>query len=287
MRKLLVVLLALLVLAGCSSNVTKVSNPDEEIISGSTGYTKQELFEAMKLGDYSSIILADLAERIAGFEEIDTEEFEEELEESLLSLQESYGDSYSTIMSYYGGESSYRTSYIYSHLVEALTERYVEYNFDDFVEEYEPVLAIMQSFDDQDEAQAMIDNINDGMTFEEASEEAGIETTATETVYTTSSDIDSQIWSWLSTAEVGLCDSPVVVLTDTTDDDGNVTTTYTYYVIEVIAIDADEFYDEFYSSISGDITTTEVFNYYFTKYTIEVYDQDVYDYLSENYEGIN
>lgn len=287
MRKLVVVLLALLVLTGCGSSVTEVSNPDEEIISGSTSLTRQELYELMKLSDYSTIILIDLAERIAGFEGVDVDTIEEEFDEALVSLQETYGDSYDSIMSLYGGESSYRLTYLYSELLEALTEKYVEYNFDDLAAEYEPVLVLLQEFEDETEAQAMIDNINSGMTFAEASEEAGIETAATETVYTANSDLDTELLELFADGEVGLVDEPVVVTTESTDDDGNETTTYTYYVVEIVSIDASEFFDEFYSSISGDITTAVVFNYYFSKYTIEVYDQDVYDYLSENYEGIN
>ncbi len=287
MRKLLVVLLALLVLTGCSSNVTQVSDPDEEIISGAATYTKQELFEAMKVSDYSSIILADIAERIARFEGMDLDELEEELEETLVAMEESYGDYYTTIMSYYGGEDYYRLSYTYSYALDYLTELYVEYNYEDFVAEYEPVLVLLQSFDDETEAQTMIDNINSGMTFAEASEEAGFTSTPEETVYTTASDIDEQLMEWFAECEVGLVDTPVVITSESTDDDGETTTSYRYYVIEVISVDADEFFDEFYSSISSDIDTVDIFNYYFAKYTIEVYDQDVYDLLSETYEGIN
>lgn len=288
MKKILVALLALLMLAGCSSEVTSVSDPDTVIISGDgVNYTKQDLFIDMKNGDITSILIADLTERIAGFEEIDMTEVEREVSSYFEELRTTYGDQYESMMDYYGGEESFRETMVSSYTLDALVEKYCDYHYDELVTEYVPVLVKMQSFDDEEAATKMIADINGGMTFEEACTEAGIDAVAGETVYTTASDIDEQLKNWFKDCEVGLTQTPVVVMTDSTDSEGVVTTTNTYYVIDVIANDANDFKEEFYRTIASDITTETVFNYYFEKYTIEVYDQDIYELLSKKYEGIN
>lgn len=287
MKKILAIICALFVLAACSDQQTLVSDGSTAVIDGDgIVYTKQDLFEDLKKNDFSSIIRADLTERLANFEEIDLETINGKVEDYFTELKAQYADSYETMMSYYGGEESFRETITSSYLLDALIKKYCDYNFDSLVQEYSPVLAKVQSFSDEDKAKTMIENINNGMSFEEACEEAGVSTVPTETVYTTASDIDSQLKDWFYDCEVGLSASPVVVLTDTTGSDGAVTTTKSYYVIEVLEKDANEFKDEFYSSIGSELDTTSVFNYYFNKYNVEVYDQSVYEVLSETYEGI-
>ncbi len=289
MKKILAVLFALVLLAGCGSNAqTMVSDPDTVIISGNDiTYTKQDLFNDLKKNDVTSVIRADLTNRIAGFEEIDMDEVTTKVNDYFEELKTQYADSYDSMLSYYGGEESFRKTIESSYTLDALLKKYCDYNLDSLVSEYTPVLAKMQSFSTQEEAQAMIDNIQNGMSFDDACTEAGITTLPTETVYLSTSDIDTQLIDYLSDSAVGVSEYPVVVLTDSTNDNGEVATTETYYVIETINRDVEEFKDEFYSAIGSEIDTTDVFNYYFNKYNIEVYDQDVYEALSSQYEGIN
>ncbi len=288
MKKVLALLCALVLLAGCSSDAkTLVSDPDTVIISGDgITYTKQDLFDDLKKNDISGVLRADLTERIASFEGIDMTEIETDVSSYFEELRTQYADSYETMMDYYGGEESFRDTIRSSYTLDALVRKYCDYNIDELLTDYSPVLARMQSFSTQEEAQAFIDNVNGGMTFDEACEAAGVETIPTETVYLSTSDIDSALIDYLSTSEVGISEYPVVVLNDNTDDDGEVTTTETYYAIETVSRDVEEFKDQFYSTVGSKIDTTDVFNYFFNKYNVEVFDQDVYETLSSEYEGI-
>ena len=288
MKKVLALLCALVLLAGCSSDAkTLVSDPDTVIISGDgITYTKQDLFDDLKKNDISGVLRADLTERIASFEGIDMTEIETDVSSYFEELRTQYADSYETMMDYYGGEESFRDTIRSSYTLDALVRKYCDYNIDELLTDYSPVLARMQSFSTQEEAQTFIDNINGGMTFDEACEAAGVETIPTETVYLSTSDIDSALIDYLSTSEVGISEYPVVVLNDNTDDDGEVTTTETYYAIETVSRDVEEFKDQFYSTVGSKIDTTDVFNYFFNKYNVEVFDQDVYETLSSEYEGI-
>ncbi len=288
MKKVLALLCALVLLAGCSSDAkTLVSDPDTVIISGDgITYTKQDLFDDLKKNDISGVLRADLTERIASFEGVDMTEIETDVSSYFEELRTQYADSYETMMDYYGGEESFRDTIRSSYTLDALVRKYCDYNIDELLTDYSPVLARMQSFSTQEEAQAFIDNVNGGMTFDEACEAAGVETIPTETVYLSTSDIDSALIDYLSTSEVGISEYPVVVLNDNTDDDGEVTTTETYYAIETVSRDVEEFKDQFYSTVGSKIDTTDVFNYFFNKYNVEVFDQDVYETLSSEYEGI-
>ena len=288
MKKVLALLCALVLLAGCSSDAkTLVSDPDTVIISGDgITYTKQDLFDDLKKNDISGVLRADLTERIASFEGVDMTEIETDVSSYFEELRTQYADSYETMMDYYGGEESFSDTIRSSYTLDALVRKYCDYNIDELLTDYSPVLARMQSFSTQEEAQAFIDNVNGGMTFDEACEAAGVETIPTETVYLSTSDIDSALIDYLSTSEVGISEYPVVVLNDNTDDDGEVTTTETYYAIETVSRDVEEFKDQFYSTVGSKIDTTDVFNYFFNKYNVEVFDQDVYETLSSEYEGI-
>lgn len=287
MKKMIVLCLAMLMLTACSQSQTMVSDPDEKIISGDgVNYTKQDLFNDLKKNDFTNIVLADLTEKIADFEEVDTTKVDEEVTEYVNNMKETYGDSYEAIIEYYGGEESFSDNLRSNYLLEAIEEKYCETNYDSLVTEYTPVLAKVVSFEDQATAEKMIADINGGASFEDAAKTAGIQTTVSDTVYTKVSDVNNEVWTYLSEAEtIGLCESPIVSLKDSTNSDGSVSTTQTYYVIEITGLDANEFREDFYDAVISDIGSATVYNYYFNKYNVEVYDQQVYEKLS-TYEGI-
>lgn len=284
MKKILCVLFTLLMLCACgSSNAnTSVSDPNAVIIENSnTKLTKQDLYEMMK-ASASSDVLNSIFNSIAELYDIDLKEIEEEADDYIAMYQSMGYTSY--IEYYYGSLEAYRASIINSAILETLGQEYIKDNFDKQVSNDKPVKMQMVTFDSQEKAEALIDAVNSGSTFDMAAIAQGVETAPIANVYLDSSELEIVIKEYLnSTENTGL--SSIITTTSTSkNDEGEEVETLSYNVLNIVSRDVEDFKDEYIALAASTLEENTIRQYFLTKHNVTIHDQEIYDQISKNYE---
>ncbi len=282
--KKLIVLLCLILLSGCAAK-TSVSDPSASIISGDgVSLSKQAFFEKLKNNDYTQIIVNNLFKDLATLENIDENTINEQAEASLEEVKEQYGSSYDMVASYYGGEDVLLESFKIDAIAGILADSYFDANKEELLEEYKPVKAKIIYLDTREKAEAMIEEIENGTSYEMAAAHQGYGSEVEEKVYTDKSDISLEVKSVLQSADEPMLSNVILSVVSATDSEGNTTSEDRYYVADITNVDPTTFMDEFYDSLASEIDTADILNYYMVKYDIEVYDQRTYELMSKTYE---
>ena len=287
MKKILIALLVLLLLAGCSSNSSKgaqVSDPNEVIFEGNgKKYTKDDLFYTLRSYDYPSAILYDMLYKCAVNEKGDLSEYEEEVNETIEFYELYYG---MTDFDSYGGEEVFRRMLTASLFLEDKKSEFVEEELDSYIENDVPVLAKVAYFDDEEAAKATLEMIEGGNTFEMAVLENGYDYSAQETIYLDSNEsLPLQVKEFFHTAEPGL--SPIITsITQTTDSDGNTIDTPRYYLIDLISKDVNDFKEGYIDLKAELIEDNDAIKKIFSNHEIAFYDQETLDKMKSAYEGM-
>ena len=286
MKKILALLFTLLLLVGCQSEgYSQISNGTDVIFKGPNAtYTKNDLYKSLKVASFDSIekdILKKIAEKI----ELNLTDVETEADE-VIEMYKSMGYE-QTITSYYGSVEAFKETYLYSGLLTKLSEKYIEDKYDEFVLEDKPVKMQIVSFYEEEIANKFIEDFNSGKTFETAAVDNGYAYDCPVQVYLDSDELlPLNVKSYLNeTVSTGL--SQIIVVTDTnTDADGNINSTDTYYVLNIISRDPAEFKDEYITKRIDSTGIDVVKEYYFNNHDIAFYDQDIYEIMKEQYEVI-
>lgn len=284
MKKILIVLFALLMLVGCSSKgYSQISNGEEVIFKGpDSQFTKADLYKQLKVSSEVSIE-NDILKKIATKLNVDLTEIESTADDTV-EMYKSMG--YEQVMiAYYGSIDAFRESIISSGVLTKLSEAYIDDNYQKLVENDKPVKMQMVSFTDKETAENFISDVKDnGKTFETAAIDNGYEYECPVSVYLDTDDIALNIKSYLNeTADTGLS-SLIVNTTSSTDADGNITNTDTYYVLNIVSRDVSEFIEDYKSVKLESIGTEMVKEYMFENHDIKFYDQDIYEIMKEKFE---
>ena len=191
----------------------------------------------------------------------------------------------SSIISYYGSIDAYRDLMYESALISKLSEIYVDENFDSLVEEQKPVQMQLATFDTIEDAQATIDAVNSGSTFDMAAINNNSTSTPETSIYRdTDSDLVLEVKDYLNSTDTTGLSTIITRTVESSDADGNTTETNTYYLVNIISRNAEDFKDDLKSLISSEVELETIENYFFTKHKIEFYDQDLYEMLSSEFE---
>ena len=277
MKKVITLLFVLLLLVGCSSKgYSKLSDGSEVIFTGpnNESFTKNDLYESLKISSVDAVE-NDILDKIAESEELDLTDVETEAD-GLVEMYQQLG--YETyIIQYYGSIEAFKKYYISSGILTLLTNRYVEENYEIFKASDKPVKMKMASFETEEIANKVIEEVNNGSTFEMACANNGYTSEVSEAIYLDSdSDLDYNVKDYLnSTDTTGLS---TVIESDSDDD------THVYYVLDITDRDVDNFKDEYITEKVADCDSDDVKNYMFNKHDIEFYDQDIYELMKSEYE---
>ena len=277
MKKVITLLFALLLLVGCSSKgYSKLSDGSEVIFTGpnNESFTKNDLYESLKISSVDAVE-NDILDKIAESEELDLTDVETEAD-GLVEMYQQLG--YETyIIQYYGSIEAFKKYYISSGILTLLTNRYVEENYEIFKADDKPVKMKMANFETEEIANKVIEEVNNGSTFEMACANNGYTSEVSEAIYLDSdSDLDYNVKDYLnSTDTTGLS---TVIESDSDDD------THVYYVLDITDRDVDNFKDEYITEKVADCDSDDVKNYMFNKHDIEFYDQDIYELMKSEYE---
>ena len=141
-------------------------------------------------------------------------------------------------------------------------------------------------FDTVEAAENMLKLISEGKTYEMAAAESGYGYSISESVMTDKSSLPLEVKEFINSVDKPTLSDVIISETATTNTDGTTTTNVRYYVVEVTDLDSNNFKDQFYSTLNSLVDSKDIYNFYFAKYNVEVYDQRTYDLLSSTYEGI-
>lgn len=286
MKKIIIVLFALLLLAGCSNNnhYSYLSDGDDVLFTGpNTTYTKNDLYKSLKLSNTSGIS-SDILDQIAmGLEGIDMEQINADAD-SLIETYQSMGyESY--IIASYGSVEAYRKSYVSSLLLNELSKEYVKLDFDHLVEEKKPVKMQVASFASLEDAEKCIEDVKGGSTFDMAAVNNNADSAPVSSVYTDDdTTLAFEVKDYLNSNENTGLSSVIVNTTTTQGTDGTAVENNTYYVLNVESRDVEEFKDDVITLLASEVSTDDVKNYFLSSHKIEFFDQDLYKNMSSLYE---
>ncbi|MBQ6560308.1 MAG: hypothetical protein IJL85_05720 [Erysipelotrichaceae bacterium] len=287
MKKILIVFFSLLLIAGCANrnSYSALSDGKDVIYAGpDKSYTKEDLYKSLKLSSADTIV-NDILKNIALKYVDDLSEIEKEADDIIAEYTEMGYESY--IIAYYGSMETFRESYISNMLLNELAKEYVTEKYEELVAEDKPVKMQLASFNTLEEAEKCIEDYNNGSSFDMAALNNNSNEAPQSSIYT---DDDStlvyEVKEYLNSNDAtGL--SPVIIFaTKTTDDEGNDVEESTYYVLNVESRDPAEFKDEYIENAAASASADSVKEYFLNKHQIKFYDQDLYDLVTAQYEGL-
>lgn len=286
MKKIIVILFALLLLAGCSNanHYSSLSDGDEVIFSGpNMTYTKNDLYKSLKVSSEDAIA-SDIIDKIAlKLDGIDMESINKQADELIETYQSLGYESY--IISSYGSLDAYRKSYVSTLLLSELSKAYVNEKFDELSAEKKPVKMQLASFANEDDAKKCIEDVNNGSTFDMAAVNNNAANAPQSAVYTDDdTSLVYEVKDYLNSTDTTGVSTIIVSTSSTQDADGNINENNTYYVLNVESRNVADFKDEFVDLLATTVSSDDVRNHFLSSHEIEFFDQDLYKIMTEAFE---
>jgi hypothetical protein len=286
MKKIIVLLFVLLLMAGCSadSHLSKVSEGETVLFKGpNKTFTKQDLYKQLKVTD-SGAITTDIMNKIAlASADIDMDKINADADELINTYKEMGYEDY--IIASYGSMEAYKDSYISTLLFSELSKLYVKDNYDTIIGDDKPVKMAIASFDSEEEALKCIEDVNNGSTFDMAAANNNSINTPSTSVYSDSDQsLVYEVKEYLNSTDKTGLSTVIVNIATSTDADGNQTEKKTYYVLNIESRNADEFKDEYIELKAAETEAETVRNHFMSSHEIKFYDQDLYELMSSTYE---
>ena len=287
MKKIIIILFSLLLIAGCTNrnSYSSLSNGKDVIFSSSDkSYTKDDLYKSLKVSSLDAIV-NDILKNIALKYVDDMSEIEKEADDLIAEYTELGYEAY--IIAYYGSMDAFRESYVNSLLLNELAKEYVTEKYEELVAEDKPVKMQVASFNTVEEAQQCIDDYNNGSSFDMAALNNNSNEEPQSSIYTDDdSSLVYEVKEYLNSTDSTGLSSIITYATKTTDDEGNDVEEATYYVLNIESRNAADFKDEYIETAAASASSDTVKEYFLNKHQIKFYDQDLYDLVTAEYEGL-
>ncbi len=286
MKKIIITLFALLLLAGCSNanHYSTLSDGDDVIFTGpNTNYTKNDLYKSLKVSGEEAIATSIIDQIALKLDGIDMESINAQADELIETYQSLGYESY--IISSYGSLDAYRKSYISTLLLSELSKEYVNQKFDELSAEKKPVKMQLASFANEEDAKKCIEDVNNGSTFDMAAVNNNADNAPQSAVYTDDdSSLAYEVKDYLNSTDTTGLSTIIINTASTQDANGNISEKNTYYVLNVESRNVEEFRDEFVDLLAATVSSDDVRNYFLTSHEIEFFDQDLYEIMTAAYE---
>jgi foldase protein PrsA len=263
-------------LAACDDATAKLKGAREPVVTvGKTKITKGDLYESMFAAVGEQTAINGALKVIEDAEVETTDDMLEEAQNTLDYYKTIYGDSFSSYLEQAGmtEDDFINDVLLVSQKETALYQKYVEDNYDDVVEEYNPLMATVLTFSTSDEADAALSALKDGSsTVAEIVEEYSLSSSGeSELITLDTTSYDTIALSYLRSASVD--DGWTKVPGSSTD---------TWYVLRVDETDPEAFKDTFVSwATQQTAVQSEAKVFYYKKYGFHVYDINLYNAIDE------
>ena len=253
MKKLIIVLIALLTVSGCSqaaSSDAKISSEKEEVYFKYNGknYTNNDAFQKLKaqqVGSYFDYIIASKAVELEGIEHTVTEE---EIEAEYQQMIDTYGEE--MVNSYFGSKESYIKQALISDSYIAYQKNYVANNIDKYITDYPTLKVEYITSTNKTKMNTFLKTLKKDKKkdFDKAFEKAKFE--ETETVAKTIIELNNtalptEVLDVLKTLENGAI-SDLIEISNSTEETSETEETFTYYIVKLVSNDVKtDYQDEF------------------------------------------
>jgi len=288
MKKIIIAIISLVLLTACSNKAGYAKLDDDEVLfyNDKVSYTKNDLFTILKSSS-ESVVLQDLIKDICEIQEVDVDSLQIEAQENV-DLIVSYGDYFvSYLTSQYGSVENYKNLYLVSLMEYELFKNYVKENIATYVSTDSPVKMQYGSFDNIDQAQAVLDDVGQGTSFDTAVLNNGYTGDASPFIFCSNdSSLNTNVAEYVNSTDTTGISSIITYTTTTTGEDGSEVDTNTYYVVNVVSRDYNDFLDDYVDNVLEDLNETDILNNIFAKYDIKFYDQSIYDQLVASYSSL-
>ena len=291
MKKLILSLAALLVLAGCSDASTDISFDEKLFSVEASTVTQKDLYEVMKQYDAgvmgSAIIIDDARQTLIENVEV-SEAMKEDANSQLNMIKEMLGEGYLDIIKNIGfdTEEEYLDEMIYPELkYQSLVKLELLEDLESLNEEFGPRQVRILELK-KDAAEAALQELKDGKEFEEVAKENAM----IESQFSGSKQVHLLKTSQLPelvTEFLKKSDTPTLSDVLTNED------METAYIVQIIEVDASRFEDDVLAAyLSTEGIAQDYEGKLFRKNNFKIYDRDLYDsimeahpsYLKENSE---
>ena len=280
MKKLILALTALMVLAGCKDESSDISFNETLFSVEGTVIKQKDLYQVMKQYDTgvmgSAVIIDNARQTLIGDTEI-TEDMKKDAQEQLSMIKEMLGEGYLDIIKNigYDTEEEYLEAMIYPELqYKALVKNEVLEDFDALNEEYAPRQVRILELK-KDLAEAALKELKDGKDFDAVAEEhatVGSQFTGSKQVQLLkTTQVPEPVAEFLKRT-----DSPTLSDVLTSDESEQA------YIVQVIEVDASRFENEAIDAyLSTESIATKYEGLLFRKSNFKVYDRDILDSIME------
>lgn len=280
MKKLLVALITVLLLASCSSDnsLSKLSDGNDIIYkSDKETFTKNDLYRALKVSS-SDAILNDIFKKIAIIEGVDMTEVAAQADEAV-EFYQSLGYE-SMIISYYGSIEAYKQIFSNNIITYELAKIYVEEKLDEFVQVDNPVKLKYAKFETEEDLNQFIADLESVEFVEAATNNNAAEKVDEALTLDSDEALPLEVKEYLRNSDETNVNKTFTVLEK---DSSGAEVSY-YYLVNVTERDLANLKDTYIETKADEVDTDEVKSFFLGRHEIEFFDQDIYDLVTEEYE---
>ncbi|EOS60609.1 hypothetical protein C815_01281 [Firmicutes bacterium M10-2] len=280
-KKVPLLVLSALMLAGCSVHNTSINDANEQLMTiGNTTYTKGDEYTMIKKSNGPALVIQKAQEIIYEKEVPVTDAMKKEAQEQFDQISQANPDTETQLKNLgYSGKDEYIEKVLLPSVqAEALMDKYFVDDQDTIESQYHPSLAQVVQCEDEENAKKALEALKDGKDAQEVAKQYAVDSSSykgDETLVTTNDTaLPTRLINALATAKKpGVMDEVYA-----TDDDQP-----SYYVAVLVSNNYDENVDQIAEMLGSDSSLSKgCLVYYLTKYNFEVHDQELFDYYKTN-----
>lgn len=278
MKKVLVLFVALIALAGCNSKnkqqIYSVKDGEKEAIlkmDGKVVYNKNQLFtDGLIMGGVNNIF-ENIIQKIYSFEKL--EDPSKEADEEINKIKNQLKENFATQLAMQGfkDEKTLKENIIQNLKVQNLMTAYVKNDKVKYFDILRPLKLQYASFEKEETAKEFIKQIKEKKNFDATAIKLGTLVDSGIQIFTEKTQVDENLKvEILKDSKVGLSDIKKITVNNATH----------YYVINIIEKDPNKFEKEAINEVAKTVNFQEMLSHYLKKYNFEVYVQSLYNELN-------
>lgn len=280
MKKISLFLITILLLTACAkTNLNYQINLEEKNIINKNGiavYSNKDLFNDMLKQGTINLFISNIIKDIYELEKLSP--VDEEALKLLNEYKTTLGDNFKIQLANIGfnNEDDFLNSIKSRLMNSALTKEFIKLSKDNFFKSYHPTKIEYAVSTNKDDILKVVENIKSGINLSDASKNHNINVLSV-LISEKTETLPTEVKSYALSNEVGLSDIIEVI---------NPNGINTYYLVNIIDNNPNNFENEALDEIATHIQRNEMLKYYFDKYQLEIYEQNLYDQFQISLPGV-